>query len=547
MQRDEMRRAAQPPPPGGWSAGSTSPSSPQGLETRSRKRARTHSASSPPADSNGTLGAAEDAQRDISRVTTDSYQGNTASAYRTWLQSIDQQTTGKPAFTSYIGAKVAQHFETGWGVGVFRPALRNRLGCRCCITADPRLRSMTRTPAPDALRPTKSQPFSIFWEDNTDSVVDLRTLLQNVRNYEQGLHRPSTSILPPTSNGARAHSTVVSNGAAAPSPSSALPPPQAHATQAPAAAAASARAAPGAGIFDGMPSIPGDLVDLLTRNGTFAFLEDLHETGRLWDLRNFRIPRLVPRGAASKDFGDGLKAILALAERYPAQSLSLYILRAFAQFLPALLMPCSRRGKPRHVSLNARRFQKGEWESLWTQTLKHNNRELAHRAKQLDGNPPAPASIRARARYAEYCARKGALSKANQAITSDLTPSAAPTNINELRAKNPEPTHPARDPTTQPASLIWPQTADTGAWWEEEEGQEYIQKHFSVKHIAKYFRTRSPVSAAGIDGWRGRELMAPLFMGDDEELQAPIRDHLILPYLFGDFHPSHIQEYAGAF
>ena len=230
---------------------------------------------------------------------------------------------------------------------------------RSCIAADPRLKSMTRTPAPDALRPTKSQPFSIIWEDNTDSVVDLRTLRQIMRNHEQGLHKPSTSIPPPTSNGARAQSTVVSQGAAAPSPSSALPPPQVHAPQAPAAAAASARAAPGVSIFDGVPSIPGDLVDLLTRNGTFAFLEDLHETGRLWDLRNFRIPRLVPRGAASRDFGDSLKAILALAERYPAQSLPLYILRAFAQFLPALLMPCSRRGKPRHVSLNARRFQKG--------------------------------------------------------------------------------------------------------------------------------------------------------------------------------------------
>jgi hypothetical protein len=144
-------------------------------------------------------------------------------------------------------------------------------------------------------------------------------------------------------------------------------------------------------------------------------------------------------------------------------------------------MPCSRRGKPRHVSLNARRFQKGEWESLWNQTLKHNNRELAHRAKKLDGNAPAPASIRARARYAEYCARKGALSKANQAMTSDLTPSAAPTNINELRAKNPEPTHPNRDPVTQPASLIWPQKADTDAWWEEEDGQEYIKKHFNLQ------------------------------------------------------------------
>ena len=59
---------------------------------------------------------------------------------------------------------------------------------------------------------------------------------------------------------------------------------------------------------------------------------------------------------------------------------------------------------------------------------------------------------------------------ANQAMPSDLTPSAAPTNMNELRANNPEPTHPARDPTTQPASLIWPQKADTGAWWEEEDG-----------------------------------------------------------------------------
>ena len=97
----------------------------------------------------------------------------------------------------------------------------------------------------------------------------------------------------------------------------------------------------------------------------------------------------------------------------------------------------------------------------------------------------------------------------------------------------------------QPVSRILPLKGDTRAWWEGEEGQEYLQQHFSLKHIAKYFRTRSPVSAADIDGWRARELVAPLFMGDDEELQELIRTHLILPYLFGDFHPSHIQEYAG--
>ena len=59
-----------------------------------------------------------------------------------------------------------------------------------------------------------------------------------------------------------------------------------------------------------------------------------------------------------------------------------------------------------------------------------------------------------------------------------------------------------------------------------------IQQHFNIKHIAQYFRTRSPVSAADIDGWRARELMAPRFMGDDDELQGLIRTHMILPDLF---------------
>jgi hypothetical protein len=107
-----------------------------------------------------------------------------------------------------------------------------------------------------------------------------------MRNFEQGLHKASTSAPPPTSNGARAPGTVASRGAAS-FPSSAPSPPQDHGSQAPAASAASARAAPGAGIFDGLHSIPGDLVDLLTKNGGFAFLENLHETGDDDDLLLF--------------------------------------------------------------------------------------------------------------------------------------------------------------------------------------------------------------------------------------------------------------------
>jgi len=182
-------------------------------------------------DSNGSLGAAIGAQRTTSRNTTDLFQGGTANAYKVWLQGIDQQPAGKPAYASYIGAKLAQTFDnTGWGVGVV-----------CCITADPRRKSTIRVPASDAILPTKSQPLSI-WEDNTDSVVDLL-----LRNFEQGLHQPSALTPIPTSNGARASGTVVSNGAAAHSSSSSLPSPQAHAPQGPAAAAAPARVAPTAG------------------------------------------------------------------------------------------------------------------------------------------------------------------------------------------------------------------------------------------------------------------------------------------------------------
>jgi hypothetical protein len=63
----------------------------------------------------------------------------------------------------------------------------------CCITADPHRNSVTRTPATDAIYPTKSQPFSIIWEDNTDSVVDLRVGCSNLCGT---LSRAFTSLPP---------------------------------------------------------------------------------------------------------------------------------------------------------------------------------------------------------------------------------------------------------------------------------------------------------------------------------------------------------------
>ena len=111
----------------------------------------------------------------------------TGSPHRANSFSWQLTTKGNPAYASYIGARVAQRFETDWGVGVV-----------CCrITADPHRKSMTRTSASNAIYPTKSQPFSIIWEDNTDSVVDLRRLQLYMRNFEQGLHKAHISAPPP--------------------------------------------------------------------------------------------------------------------------------------------------------------------------------------------------------------------------------------------------------------------------------------------------------------------------------------------------------------
>ena len=69
-------------------------------------------------------------------------------------------------------------------------------------------------------------------------------------------------------------------------------------------------------------------------------------------------------------------------------------------------------------------------------------------------------------------------------------------------------------------------------------------KWFSIPKICQYFRTRSPVTMADIDGWHARDLVAPLFFNDNTDLHNLIRKRLILPYLTGSFHPSMIEEYA---
>jgi hypothetical protein len=105
----------------------------------------------------------------------------------------------------------------------------------------------------------------------------------------------------------------------------------------------------------------GDLVDSLTRSGSFAFLSDLFDTERLFELRDFRIARVMPKGEAVEQFAASMHLVLDLADKYPRNSLAAHILDCVAQFLPALLCPCTRRGRVRQIISNTKRFQRGEW------------------------------------------------------------------------------------------------------------------------------------------------------------------------------------------
>jgi hypothetical protein len=164
--------------------------------------------------------------------------------------------------------------------------------------------------------------------------------------------------------------------------------------------------APPAGIFAGIHSRPGDLVDALTRSGSFAFLSDLFYTERLFELRDFRIARVMPKGEASQQFATSMHLVLGLADKYPRDSLAAHILDVVAQFLLALLTPCTRRGRVRQIVSNAKRFQRGEWKGLWETALLFARKETDTKAKRNHNRAKRDTSIRARVAYAEHYARQ---------------------------------------------------------------------------------------------------------------------------------------------
>jgi hypothetical protein len=153
---------------------------------------------------------------------------------------------------------------------------------------------------------------------------------------------------------------------------------------------------------------------------------------------------LCRKGEVIEQFAASMHLVLDLADKYPRDSLAAHIMDVVAQFLPALLTPCSRRGRVRQIVSNAK--ASSVVNGKFCGKLRFARRETDTNAKREHNRAKRDTSIQARVVDAEYCTLRGALSKVNQAITSNSMPNADPINIVLLRTKHPEPAHPARGP-----------------------------------------------------------------------------------------------------
>jgi hypothetical protein len=84
-------------------------------------------------------------------------------------------------FTAFVGEKVGGHADVVWTTGKVQCLHQG-------ITP-----SMTRTLPTDTLLSNKSQPFSIVWADNTDSICDLPFMLTFWDNFKSKHHRTNAT------------------------------------------------------------------------------------------------------------------------------------------------------------------------------------------------------------------------------------------------------------------------------------------------------------------------------------------------------------------
>jgi len=146
----------------------------------------------------------------------------------------------------------------------------------------------------------------------------------------------------------------------------------------------------------------------------------------------------------------------------------------------------------------------------------------AHTATQLDA-------------LAQKLARAGNFSKSCQAVCLVSTPSLGPHTLAKLQAKNPQ-------GSVDFDKTFWPSAADMDALCQEDVWRRVAEEHFSVDNIHKYFAHSPPLSAQDVHGWRPREHVAFLFSEVDEKFHNLIWNHMVMPFVLGDFYPGHSEE-----
>ena len=223
-------------------------------------------------------------------------------------------------------------------------------------------------------------------------------------NFANNFHKPDTTRSPATGGRNR----KASNGVTVPSslPSSySLPQPPLFPHNAPSDAPA-----PAPGIVEDIHSRPGDLVNMFTRSGSFAFLIDFFDTECLFEIHDFHIARVMSRDEVIEQFAASMYLFLDLTDKYPHDSLTAHIL----DVVTTLLMTYSRRERVRQIVSNTKRFQPGEWKGLWEISLRFARKETDNNAKRNHTHTKRNTSIQDRVVYVEHCGRVYYLRRSGQ-------------------------------------------------------------------------------------------------------------------------------------
>ena len=291
---------------------------------------------------------------------------------------------------------------------------------------------------------------------------------------------------------------------------------------------------PGHVLFAAMRADPGTVAANARDAGGFQFLAEKFASHALFELRDARQHLPVPTAQTNTVIMEAMREVLAIASWFPMCSDERYIMREFSQIALTLLYAYGPHAD--NVAKASRIFNKGEWQRLWLKV------QETHQSKRAQlANKPRVAAKRtdqAKDAYAIKLAQAGNLGKANAIVTKDSVPALTADTVEKLKAK-----HPQR-PLDQNRQF-WRSDAESTAFWESDDGRELAQQAFSIKKIKKFFCNRPPRGAPDLDGWRCREIIAFMFKNDDTELHELIRTELILPYIYGDFHPDHLEEKAG--